>query len=93
MRNKQAVLSLRAGMLVFRDNNIRYVALNTLAKVVGVDTQAVQRHRTTVVECVKDADVSIRYEPPVALHCNARLSCCHGCCISLHQTLMTIGTA
>lgn len=47
---------------VFRDNNIRYVALNTLAKVVGVDTQAVQRHRTTVVECVKDADVSIRYE-------------------------------
>lgn len=66
MRNKQAMLSLRAGMLVFRDNNIRYVALNTLAKVVGVDTQAVQRHRTTVVECVKDADVSIRYEPPVA---------------------------
>ncbi len=45
---------------MYRDNNIRYVALNTLAKVVGVDTQAVQRHRTTVVECVKDADVSIR---------------------------------
>ena len=48
-------------VVLFRDNNIRYVALNTLAKVVGVDTQAVQRHRTTVVECVKDADVSIRY--------------------------------
>jgi Adaptin N terminal region len=29
-------------------------------QVVGVDTQAVQRHRSTVVECVKDADVSIR---------------------------------
>ncbi len=46
--------------LANRDNNMRYVALNTLAKVVSVDTQAVQRHRNTVVECVKDADVSIR---------------------------------
>lgn len=36
-----------------QDNNIRYVALNTLARVVGVDTQAVQRHRATVVQCVK----------------------------------------
>jgi hypothetical protein len=43
-----------------RDNNIRYVALNMLAKVVAVDTQAVQRHRNTIVDCVKDSDVSIR---------------------------------
>ncbi|KAK3281025.1 hypothetical protein CYMTET_11164 [Cymbomonas tetramitiformis] len=43
-----------------RDNNIRYVALNMLAKVVAVDTQAVQRHRSTIVDCVKDSDVSIR---------------------------------
>lgn len=42
------------------DNNIRYVALNTLAKVVSVDTQAVQRHRAMIVGCVKDSDVSIR---------------------------------
>ena len=42
------------------DNNIRYVALNTLAKVVSVDTQAVQRHRSMIVGCVKDSDVSIR---------------------------------
>ncbi len=29
-------------------------------QVVSVDTAAVQRHRTTIVDCVKDADVSIR---------------------------------
>jgi len=39
---------------------MRYVALNILARVVAVDLQAVQRHRSTVVDCVKDADVSIR---------------------------------
>ncbi|VAI83010.1 unnamed protein product [Triticum turgidum subsp. durum] len=43
-----------------RDNNIRYVALNMLMKAMAVDTLAVQRHRVTILECVKDADVSIR---------------------------------
>eukprot|EP00906_Rhabdomonas_costata_P033124 RCo046635 len=46
--------------LVNRDNNIRYVALNTLTKVVGRDLQAVQRHKNTIVDCLKDVDVSIR---------------------------------
>jgi hypothetical protein len=31
-----------------------------VVQVVAVDTQAVQRHRATIVDCVKDADVSIR---------------------------------
>ncbi|CAL5398801.1 unnamed protein product [Camellia sinensis] len=43
-----------------RDNNIRYVALNMLMRAITVDTQAVQRHRATILECVKDSDASIR---------------------------------
>ncbi|KAF9052363.1 gamma-adaptin [Hymenopellis radicata] len=43
-----------------RDNNIRYVALNTLNKVVSMDTNAVLRHRNTILDCLRDGDISIR---------------------------------
>lgn len=46
--------------LTNKDNNIRYVALNTLIKVVAMEPNAVQRHRNTILDCLRDPDISIR---------------------------------
>jgi len=62
--------------LLNRDNNIRYVALNTLSRCIVEQQQAddgsmptesantassaLQKHRSTVVDCLKDPDISIR---------------------------------
>lgn len=46
--------------LTNKDNNIRYVALNTLIKVVAIEPNAVQRHRNTILDCLRDPDIGIR---------------------------------
>jgi AP-1 complex subunit gamma-1 len=53
-------INILGKFLTNRDNNIRYVALTTLAKVVALDTPAVQRHRNTILDCLRDGDISIR---------------------------------
>ncbi|WVQ80505.1 hypothetical protein IAT38_002610 [Cryptococcus sp. DSM 104549] len=53
-------INILGKFLTNRDNNIRYVALNTLNKVVTMDTNAVQRHRNTIIDCLRDGDISIR---------------------------------
>jgi AP-1 complex subunit gamma-1 len=53
-------INILGRFLTNKDNNIRYVALNELGKVVHKDAAAVAKHRTTIVACLKDHDISIR---------------------------------
>ena len=46
--------------LVNKNNNLRYVALNTLLKLLNKDTAAVQMHKDTIADCLRDSDLSIR---------------------------------
>ncbi|CAE7818302.1 ap1g1, partial [Symbiodinium sp. KB8] len=53
-------INILGRFLLNKENNIRYVALNTLCHIVDKDLPAVARHRTTIVACLRDADSSIR---------------------------------
>eukprot|EP00835_Amoeboradix_gromovi_P004340 NODE_332_length_10744_cov_0.374072.p1 type:complete len:783 gc:universal NODE_332_length_10744_cov_0.374072:6298-3950(-) len=53
-------INILGKFLTNKDNNMKYVALQTLSKCVEQDMKAVQRHRTIIVECLKDPDTSIR---------------------------------
>ncbi|KAM5176787.1 AP-1 complex subunit gamma-like 2 [Callospermophilus lateralis] len=45
--------------LLNSDKNIRYVALTSLLRLVQSDHSVVQRHRPTVVECLRETDASL----------------------------------
>eukprot|EP01138_Halocafeteria_seosinensis_P008457 gb/GECG01008642.1/.p1 GENE.gb/GECG01008642.1/~~gb/GECG01008642.1/.p1 ORF type:complete len:540 (+),score=52.02 gb/GECG01008642.1/:1-1620(+) len=53
-------VNLLGRFLVRKDNNVRYVALSTLRRIVDYDDETVKRHRSTIVDCLRDPDVSIR---------------------------------
>lgn len=46
--------------LLNTDRNVKFVGLNAMLCTVHTDYIAVQRHRSTIVECLKDPDLSIR---------------------------------
>lgn len=46
--------------LLNNDRNIRYIAMTSLQKIVATDHIAVQRHRGTIVDCLKDPDASVK---------------------------------
>ncbi|XP_057714156.1 AP-1 complex subunit gamma-like 2 [Corythoichthys intestinalis] len=46
--------------LLNNDRNIRYIAMTSLQKIVSTDNIAVQRHRGTIVDCLKDPDASVK---------------------------------
>ncbi|CCK68658.1 AP-1 complex subunit gamma KNAG_0B02160 [Huiozyma naganishii CBS 8797] len=52
---------LKTGKGVKLNNNIKYVALNTLIDVVKREPDAVQRHRTFISSCLYDPDISIKF--------------------------------
>jgi AP-1 complex subunit gamma-1 len=43
-----------------KDNNYKYIALNTLQEVAKTDLNSVQKHKTVILECLKDTDISIK---------------------------------
>ncbi|KAJ3409421.1 clathrin associated protein complex large subunit [Chytridiales sp. JEL 0842] len=56
-------INILGKFLANKDNNVRYVALTTLAKIQATskaDSSALQRHRSTILDCLRDPDITIR---------------------------------
>lgn len=67
-------INILGRFLLNNDKNIRYVALNTLLRTVHVDTSAVQRHRTTILECLKVNNFSVILSYLVFFHVLCKFS-------------------
>ena len=53
-------INILGRFLMNKENNVRYVALNQLQRVVDIDYNAVQRHKNTITDCLKDHDMQIK---------------------------------
>jgi len=53
-------INILGRFLTNKENNVRYVALDQLKKVVDIDYNAVQRHKSTITECLKDHDIQLK---------------------------------
>ncbi|KAL7271800.1 AP-3 complex subunit delta [Rhizina undulata] len=49
------------GFLVEGDSNLKYVGLLALTKLVGTHAHLVAMHQDVILDCIDDADISIRY--------------------------------
>ena len=52
--------SILGKFLGHKDNNYKYIALNTLQEVAKIDLNSVQKHKIVILECLKDTDISIK---------------------------------
>ncbi|KAJ6239200.1 ap-1 complex subunit gamma [Anaeramoeba flamelloides] len=59
-RLRVTAINTLSKFLTGKDNNMKYVALNTLLKGVNKDSKSLKRHRKVIVKCLRDKDISIR---------------------------------
>ena len=52
--------SILGKFLGHKDNNYKYIALNTLQEVAKIDLNSVQKHKNVILDCLKDSDISIK---------------------------------
>jgi AP-1 complex subunit gamma-1 len=57
---KSLASSILGKFLGHKDNNYKYVALNTLQEVAKSDINSVQKHKNVILDCLKDSDISIK---------------------------------
>ena len=56
---KSLASNILGRLLQSKDNNYKYISLNTLREVIKTDISSVQKHKNIILECLKDNDISI----------------------------------